>query len=90
MTQYLLYDINTASCSRVEKKLNEDEIEEVPDYLKPPEQMSLMNLCRESIRKHLLNISNVNLLVRVPKFGLPAQMVEHMLYGIEAESIKMF
>ena len=70
------------------EELKADEIKDVPDYLKPPEQMSLMHLCRKAIRKHLLQISKVNLLARVPKLGLPDQMVEYLLYGVEVESIK--
>ena len=70
------------------EELVADEIEDVPDVLKPPEQMSLMHLCRDMIRTHLLEISNVNLLVRVPKLGVPSQLVEYLLYGVEAESIK--
>ena len=60
----------------------------VPDYLKPPEQMNLMHLCRESIRKHLLQMSKMNLLVRVPELGLPSKLVKYIFYGLEDESIK--
>ena len=45
-------------------------------------QMCLTNLCRESIRKHLLQISNVNLFVRVSELGLPAMLQEYLLYNI--------
>ena len=62
--------------------------DKVPDYLKPPEQTSLMHLCRESIRKHLLQMSKVNLLVRVPKLGLPSKMTQYLFYGIEAVPVK--
>ena len=68
------------------EELNKDEIEEVPDYLKPPEQMNLMHLCRESIRKHLLQMSKMNLLVRVPELGLPSKMAAYLVYEIEAGS----
>ena len=64
------------------EKSNEDEIADVPDVLKPSEQMSLMYLCRELIREHLLEISNTNLLFRVPKLGLRSRIVEYLLYGV--------
>ena len=66
------------------EELNKNETEEVPDYLKLPEQITLMHLCRESIRKHLLQMSKMNLLVRVPKLGLPSEMTAYILHGIEA------
>ena len=37
---------------------------EVPDYLKPSEDINLMNICREAIRTHLLQIDDVNLFLR--------------------------
>ena len=69
------------------EELHENEIEEeVPDYLQPPEEMALMHLCRESTRKHLLEMSKMNLLVRVPKLGLPSKMTQYLLYGKEGVS----
>ena len=70
------------------EELKADEIEDLPDYLNPPEHMSLMHLCKESIRNHLLQISKVNLLIRVPQLALPSQLVEYLLYGVQAEFIK--
>ena len=70
------------------ERLNKEEIREVPDYLELPEEMTLRHLCRESIRKHLLQISKMNLLVRVPKLGLPSKMTRYLLYEIEAAFVK--
>ena len=35
--------------------------EDLPKYLKPSADINLMNICRENIRKHLLQVSDVNL-----------------------------
>ena len=53
----------------------------VPDDLKPPKQVNLMHLCRESFKEHLLQMSKVNLLFQVPQLGLPSQIVEYLFYG---------
>ena len=55
---------------------------DVPTDLRPSKQLNLMELCRESIRKHMLQMSRVNLLFRVPRLGLPAPLVDHVLYGV--------
>ena len=34
------------------------------------------------IRKHLLEVSQVNLFVRVPKLGLPRVLQEYLLYNV--------
>ena len=46
------------------------------------EEMSLMNLCRTSIRNHLLQMSPVNLFVRVPQLGLPRLLQEYLLFNV--------
>ena len=43
--------------------------------------LNLSNICRETIRKHLLRMSNVNLFVRVPKLGLPTALAAYLLYN---------
>ena len=55
---------------------------EVLDYLKSPANISLMNICRESIRKHLLQMSDMNLFIRVPKLPLPHLMTSYLLYDV--------
>ena len=52
-------------------------------YLKkaiPEPELSLKNICRESIRNHLLQMSNVNLFARVPKLPLPKALQSYLLY----------
>ena len=44
-------------------------------------EMNLSHLCREAIRKHLLEIDpHENLFVRVPRLGLPAALQSFLLY----------
>ena len=54
----------------------------VPEYLKPSTEIGLKNICREAIRKHLLEVSNVNLFVRVPQLPLPRLMTSYLLYNV--------
>ena len=65
----------------VEITLVESSVRKVPDYLKPPVEISLKHICRDSIRKYLLQMSDVNLFVRVPKLPLPERMMSYLLYG---------
>ena len=44
-------------------------------------EVDLANISRETIRKHLLQMSDVNLFVRVPRLGLPAALVDYLLYN---------
>ena len=53
---------------------------ETPDYLRPPNRKTLKHRCRESIRRHLLKLNNVNLLYRVPRLGLPPTLSSYLLY----------
>ena len=46
----------------------------------PETELSLKNICRKSIRNHLLQMSNVNLFVRVPRLGLPSILTDYLLY----------
>ena len=59
--------------------LDESKIKHVPDYLKPSAEVSLMNICRGTIRKHLLQIGDINLFLRIPKLGLPAMLCQRMM-----------
>ncbi len=40
---------------------------------------SLKNLCRWMIRRHLLSVNHVNLLITVPKLGLPTRLKDYVL-----------
>ena len=53
---------------------------ETPDYLRFPIQKTLKQLSRESIRRHLLKLNNVNLFYRVAKLGLPPALSKYLLY----------
>ena len=55
----------------------------VANYLKPPaESQSLKNICRETIRKHLLQMSDVNLFARVPQLSLKRELTSYLLYDV--------
>ncbi len=41
--------------------------------------LSLHNLCRWAIRRHLLSVNHVNLLITVPKLGLPTRLEKYLL-----------
>ena len=43
-------------------------------------RIELSHLCRKAIRNHLLQMSNVNLFVRVERLGLPATLQKYILY----------
>ena len=56
----------------------------VPDYvqeLNSPEG-NLKDTCRRAIRKHLLELSPVNLFCKIPQLGLPKLMEDYLLYGV--------
>ena len=44
--------------------------------------LHLKHLCRKSIRKHLLQISPVNLFFQVPQLGLPTSLQKYLLYDV--------
>ena len=61
----------------------------VPDYLEQlnvkPSEMSLLYMCREAIRKHMMSVCCVNLFYRVPKLGLPATLQKYLLYNVSLD-----
>ena len=66
----------------------------VPDYLQNKDlRLCLKHLCRETIRKHLLDLDpHEHLFDRVPRLGLPALLTDYLLYGIsldEEEQLQM-
>ena len=65
--------------------LDETEVEHIPEYLKPTDEVSIMNICRGAIRKHLLQISDINLFPRIPKLGLPSVMSQYLLYNVSLD-----
>ena len=47
-----------------------------------PREKTLLHLCRESIRGHLLEVDPyINLFYRVPKLEIPLTLQEYLLYG---------
>ena len=58
---------------------------QVPDCLKSPE-FSLKHLCRETIRKHLLDIDpHQHLFGRIPKLRLPSSLTAYLLYNVSLD-----
>ena len=56
----------------------------IPDFLLYNDlDLCLNHLCREAIRKHLLQMSQVNLFIRIPELGLPSLIIDFLLYGEE-------
>ena len=55
---------------------------DVPDYLLHEDlKMNLKHLCRETVRKHLLNIErHENLFGRIPQIKLPSSLIDYLLY----------
>ena len=62
--------------------LDESKVTYMPEYLKPSAEVNLMNICRAAIRKHLLQISDINLFPRIPKLGLPSMLCQYLLYDV--------
>ena len=61
----------------------------VRQYLQDDElTLCLMHICRQTIREHLLQMSRVNLFVRVPHLGLPSLLTEFLLYDVSLESLE--
>ena len=50
-------------------------------YNEPESELRLSHLCRASIRKHLLQMSNMNLFARVPKLGLPKPLQNYVVFS---------
>ena len=56
----------------------------VPEFLLHKDlDLCLNHLCREVIRKHLMQMSQVNLFIRIPQLGLPSLITDFLLYGEE-------
>ena len=55
---------------------------EFPEYLRERHlNLTLKDVCREAIRKHLLDINpHLNLFMRIPQLGLPTRLAHYLLY----------
>ena len=59
---------------------------EVPDFLFS--LSCLQHLCREAIRKHLINLDpHTHLFGRVPRLGLPTLLTEYVLYNMSLDDV---
>ena len=65
-----------------EKFTNEDDYYIIPDALQhKDEQMQLIFICRQAIRKHLINLNPyLSLFGRVPLLGLPRSVASFLLF----------
>ena len=62
---------------------------DIPEHLEvfiEPNVLCLADICRKMIRKHLMEINNVNLLVRIPKLGLPTLLRSFLMYDVSIEA----
>ena len=62
--------------------VDETKVRKVTEYLKPCADISLKNICREKIRKHLLQINQVNLIYKVALLPLPSLMKSFLLLDV--------
>ena len=60
---------------------------QVPDYLKHNEiKLDFNHICREAIRKHLLDVDPYShLFGRIPRLGLPSTVTEYLLYELSLD-----
>ena len=63
-----------------------DRLVPVPELLLHKDlRLCLRHLCREAIRKRLLQFSRVNLFVRMPLLGLPSLITGFLLYDVDLD-----
>ena len=63
-----------------------EELVEVLNEMREREsELCLSHLCREAIRKHLLQMNKMNLFCWVPRLGLPAPLTSYLLYDTTLE-----
>ena len=52
------------------------------DFLNKDFKPCLKRQCREAIRRHLLEISDINLFYRVPNLGLPPSLAQYLVFNV--------
>ena len=57
----------------------------IKQELNPELELNLSHLSRNAIRKHLLQMSSLNLFQQIPKLGLPKVLQKFLLYNIKFE-----
>ena len=67
------------------ENVDETKVRKVPEYMKLSAEINLKTICRETIRKHLLQMSQVNLVCTVPQLPLPRLITSYLLYDVTAE-----
>ena len=69
------------------ERYDDDDFEMFPDILKEQcVQSQLKHICREAIRKHLLDLHpHQHLFYRVPQLGLPSILVQYLLYNMSLD-----
>ena len=75
----------TLHCSTVPKRYVETDVVEdveIPEYFQElKERLDLKHLCREAIRKHLIDLDpHEHLFGRIPQLGLPSIVMEYLMY----------
>ena len=70
------------------EKLERFRGEDIPETLKfEKERLQLKHMCKDSIRKHLLDIDpHANLFGRVPQLPLPSALKSYLLYNMSLDS----
>ena len=58
------------------------EYDQIQQLIRAETEPNLKQMCRKAIRKHLLEMSPVNLYCTVPQLGLPSLLNECLLFGV--------
>ena len=62
------------------------QIERVREYIPDHDPtVCLKDICRRAIREHLLQMSRVNMFMRIPRLGLPPSLVKYLLYNVSLD-----
>ena len=70
------------------EKYDDEDFKMFPNILKEMcVQFQLKHICREAIRKHLLDLDpHQHLFGRIPKLGLPSALVQCLLYNMSLDN----
>ena len=80
---WALYDYATRESDMDKKQLKKLVLELLNDDNR---NLCLKDICRRAVREHLLQMSGVNLFVRVPHLGLPPSLARYLLYDVSLDS----
>ena len=62
--------------------IDETATEHGSEIVQEKQALTLMNISREAIRKHVLNVNPVCLFGRIPQLGLPPLITSYLLYNV--------